>query len=239
MIRLENINMDYGKGNIFSDLNFKVEKNKVTTIIGESGCGKTTLLNIIAGIVKSYQGSIVSDEDIEISYMFQESRLLPWKTVHENIRFVLKDNVPENQIDLRIRKSLEIVNMQEHENEYPKNLSGGMKQRVALARSIAFPSNIILMDEPFSGLDYYRKVQLIEDFNKMVKDINKTIILVTHDITAALMFSDRIFLLGKSPTQIIEKYDVELEREKRDILSKEIKTIEDQIYDNMRKISKG
>ncbi|MCT4633836.1 MAG: ABC transporter ATP-binding protein [Firmicutes bacterium] len=239
MIRLENINMNYGKGDIFSDLTFKIEKNKVTTIIGESGCGKTTILNIIAGIVKTFRGDIISDEDIEISYMFQESRLLPWKTVYENIRFVLKDNVPENQVEDRIAKALEIVNMQEHRNEYPNNLSGGMKQRVALARSIAFPSNIILMDEPFSGLDYYRKVQLIDDFNRMVKDINKTIILVTHDITAALMFSDKIILLGNRPTEIIEEYEVGVERQKRDILSKEIKDIEDQIYSSMRKLSRG
>lgn len=186
---LENINKSYEDLEVLKSLNLEVEENRITTIMGPSGCGKSTLLNIVAGTIDYDSGELTNFEDKIISYLFQEPRLLPWKTVYSNIEFVMK-HIPESKRDTIIRKNLELVGLWDFKDYYPKELSGGMKQRAAIARTFSYPSDILLMDEPFKSVDHEMKVQLIKSFQAIWESHKRTVIFVTHDKEAEELLSD-------------------------------------------------
>lgn len=151
MIQLRGITKTFNNLHIFENFNMTIQDKKITCFLGASGCGKSTLLNMIAGIMPYEQGSIEGIGGGNKSYIFQDTRLLPWATVEENILFVLKSLRNMNQQDV-VAKYLDLVKLSEYRNYYPKELSGGMKQRVTIARAFAYPSDVLLMDEPFKGL---------------------------------------------------------------------------------------
>ena len=176
MIRLENIVKKYGDNIVLDNFSLELSRGERLAIMGESGCGKTTLLRIIAGLTEADGGEISRNGDI--SYMFQEPRLLPWKTAEENVCAVLKkENFPLAQ------RYLSLVGLADANKKYPRELSGGMAQRVAFARFLAFAeetgADILLLDEPFSALDSETEVQMLNILLDFAAD--KTVILVTHD----------------------------------------------------------
>ncbi|PAB59890.1 ABC transporter ATP-binding protein [Anaeromicrobium sediminis] len=219
-ISIKNLNKSYDDLKVYKDFNIKFEKNKINTLLGPSGCGKTTLINIIAGLSKYDSGHIEGLDFRNISYIFQEPRLIPWLSVYDNIDFVLKGQFEQKKRDQIIRSHLELVNLHEFKDYYPENLSGGMKQRVSIARAFSYPSNILLMDEPFKGLDMSLKQDIINSFIKLYEKQPKTIIYVTHHIDESLLLSDYIYILNNSPVEIIEKISIFEEKRERD-LSKE------------------
>ena len=195
-MRIENININYGNDIVYENFSIELKDNKINCIIGSSGCGKTTLLNYIA--------NELLQKGIKISYIFQNDNLIPWKNVYSNLKLIAKNNIKEDQVEIEIEKILEEVGLKEFKYYYPNELSGGMKQRVNIARALLGTFDVILMDEPFKSLDIKCKSNIIS----IIKDLNIkkgiTIIMVTHDKEEILNLADNLFLLGNRPVQILE-----------------------------------
>lgn len=196
------------------DISLTVEEGEFISFIGPSGCGKTTLLSIIAGLIRPTAGNVYienqkvyGNKDLSIGYMLQQDYLFPWKTIEENITLGLR--LLKQDVDRGIAsKLLKDVGLPAVEKKYPRELSGGMRQRVALARTLAVDPKILLLDEPFSALDYQSKLKLEDLVFKMLKQYNKTAILVTHDIGEAIAMSDRIILFSPRPGRIHEIFEI-------------------------------
>lgn len=178
MLQLRGINKTFGDSVIYSDFDIEFREGVTTCIFGPSGCGKTTLLNIIGGLLKPDDGTLQGFDGKRFGYIFQEPRLLPWKTVRQNIEFVA-DGKDSDEF-------LKLVDLQHAADKYPSQLSGGMSQRVSIARALAVKPDIILMDEPFSNLDRILKKNIIDSFRNIMETERKTVIYVTHDIDEAI-----------------------------------------------------
>jgi len=198
--KVKNINKSYGDLKVLDNISIDFPENKITCILGPSGCGKTTLLNIMAGLLDMDSGEIIGFENGDISFVFQEDRLIPWKNVEENLAFVLRDKVNKKEIAEIVDNYLKLVGLEEYKYYYPKDLSGGMKQRINILRAFIYPSKILIMDEPFKSLDMDNK-QILMD---LVKVGNRTCIMVTHDMEEALTLGDRIVILTGKPARVKE-----------------------------------
>ena len=206
---IKNLCKRYQDKVVLKDFSLDIKPRTITCITGESGCGKTTLLNLIAGIIRPDSGTI--ELDGKVSYLFQEPRLLPWRTALENVALALKD-------EKKAREILELVGLKDSLDKYPSELSGGMRQRVAMARAFSYPSSIILMDEPFQNLDVKLKNNLLQLFLKLWEQEQKTVLWVTHDITEACLSADLVLCvtLGpQSPMEITQTYQIPLARAQR------------------------
>lgn len=179
-IRIESLTKKFGEQIIFDDLNLTIPLNKTTVLSGPSGCGKTTLLRIIAGLDRDYTGTVTGVPG-NISFMFQEDRLLPWQSVRGNIEFVLKDVLSEQDMDAVINEMIEAVQLTGHEDKPPRELSGGMKRRAAMARAYCYPAGLYLLDEPFKGFDPKLLSDMLALYERLFINRHKTVILVTHD----------------------------------------------------------
>lgn len=218
-IIIKNLKKTFGNLVLYDNFNEEFEKNKINVLIGPSGCGKTTLINIVANI-ENYEKGIVEGVDIKkISYIFQEPSLINWLTVYENIEFVLSSLYEKKEIKEIIQYYLKLVNLYDFKDYYPDNLSGGMKQRVAIARAFSYPSNILLMDEPFKGLDVTLKNEIMKSFIKMYKKEEKTVLYVTHNIEDALTIGHNIYILCNNPVSTISKICIKNPLNNRDLSS--------------------
>lgn len=194
-MKLISVSKSYGDNKVFDDFSLEVEENKILAVLGASGCGKTTLLNIVSGLT-DYEGKVEKSGD-RISYIFQNKRLLPNLTVYKNVEYVLKNVYPKEKIPVVVEEVLRKVELYDSRNLYPSELSGGMGQRVSLARAFAYPSEILLMDEPFKALDVSLKKRIINVFNSLYENDRRTTLFVTHDIEEAFALADRIIVLQK------------------------------------------
>lgn len=229
-IIIRNLHKKFGDLEIFTGLDLAFPGDKITVVLGPSGCGKTTLLNLLAGMDTDYAGSIGGLEQSTISYLFQEPRLLPWKTVAENIEFVLSGKMERQEIKRQVKSHLGLVGLAGFTDYYPGELSGGMKQRTAVARAFSYPSNTILMDEPFQALDLRLKLSLVDAFVSLWKKEKRTVVFVTHDIQEALLLGDRLVLLSDRPAQVAETFPVVIPQEKRSLKQNELLSIEQELY---------
>jgi len=191
---------------LFKDFNIDFREHTISCILGPSGCGKTTLLNMISNTSQPGSGNFMGFNDKIISYIFQEPRLLPWKTVLENIYFVLNDSLSKKEKESIALKYSQLVELEKFNNYYPSKLSGGMKQRVAIARAFSYPSDIILMDEPLKALDLRLKMNLIKSFRQLWQMDKRTVIFVSHDIDEALLLGNDIYVFSKAPVEIKRKF---------------------------------
>jgi NitT/TauT family transport system ATP-binding protein len=198
---------------VFSNFSATFLGKKVNCILGPSGCGKTSLLNMIGGTLQPDSGDIGTFKSMSVSYVFQEPRLLPWRTVAQNIAFVLENRYPKSDIPARVNENLEKVELLKFRDYYPGQLSGGMKQRVALARAFASDTELILMDEPFRALDVKLKNSLME---KVWETDPCTVIFVSHDVDEVLRIGHHILLFSEPPVKILTSYTLPgpLSREK-------------------------
>lgn len=221
-VSVKNLNITFDQKIIYKDFSLDFESNKITALLAPSGAGKTTLLKAI------------SKQEKNSSFLFQNPRLLPWKTVFENLTLPLENtNLSKEEIIQRGNYFLSKVGLLDRKSDFPKNLSGGEKQRVAMARSFAYPSSLLLMDEAFQSQDLGLKLKLMEDFLQLSKSENKTVILVTHDIREAICLADRLLVLKGSPNQIVMDMENPLSSESHSIkekyISKKFLEIEEKI----------
>lgn len=200
-MKIKNINIKYGNNIIYENFNIEFKDHKINCIIGSSGCGKTTLLNYIS--------NELLEKGVSLSYIFQNDNLIPWKNVYSNLKLIAKNHFKSDVLDLEIDKALEYVGLKEVKYYYPNELSGGMKQRVNIARSLLGNFEVLIMDEPFKSLDIQCKNKIISIIKNLNIQKRITIIMVTHDKEEILSLADNLFLLGNRPVRIIEnvKYD--------------------------------
>lgn len=184
MISIRNLTKKFNNSTLFDSLCLEIPLDKPVVIAGRSGCGKTTLLRILAGLDREYEGTMEGMPD-RISFMFQEDRLLPWQSVKGNIEFVLKDVMDKSAMHESVARMIEAVQLTGHEDKLPSELSGGMKRRVALARTFCYPAELLLMDEPFKGFDEKLNDEMIALFGDLYVNTGKKVILVTHDLSIA------------------------------------------------------
>ena len=201
-ISINNLNKSFGSKIVFKDFNLDLNDEKINCIVGKSGCGKSTFLNIISGLTDIDSGEILGINTCDISYVFQEDRLIDWLTVEENISLVVKRIYDKKKIKKLCDKYLDLVGIKEYKNYYPQMLSGGLRQRVNIARSFIYPSKIIIMDEPFKSIDVVNKEIIMNNFKKILEKEKRTVLFVTHDIDEAILLSDKIYVLGNSPVEI-------------------------------------
>ena len=223
LLELRNINLTYqtlkSETKAIENVNFSVEQGEFVSIVGPSGSGKTTILSIIAGLLKASSGDVLLDGEkitgisTNVGYMFQRDNLFEWLTVLQNIKLGLKINSGKNCLNQD--KLNELVNkygLSGFEKSKPNELSGGMRQRVSLIRTLALNPKLLLLDEPFSALDYQTRLSVQTDIHSIIKSENKTAILVTHDISEAISMSDKIIVLSKRPGTV--KNIIELDFDK-------------------------
>ena len=209
---------------VLDDISFDIYEGDFIGLIGPSGCGKSSILNILSSLDKEYKGTIKTKENLKIGYMFQEDTLFPWLTIYDNAILGLKisktytkENI--NYIDNLLKK----YNLYDFKDKYPKELSGGMKQRLSLIRTLAFKPDILLLDEPYSALDYQTKLKVSNDVYQIIKNENKTAIIVTHDIEEAISMCSKIIVLSKRPTKIINSHIIKLSDSKDPINNRKAK----------------
>ncbi|MBC8630243.1 ABC transporter ATP-binding protein [[Eubacterium] tenue] len=198
-----------GEVEVLKNINFSLNEGEILTILGPSGSGKSTILNILTKLLEPTSGEVNIKGNI--GYMFQRDHLLEWRNIMDNITIGLEiQHQKTPQSISKIENLLKTYGLWDFRNMYPKELSGGMKQRVALIRTLAVNPDILLLDEPFSALDYQTRILVSDDIYKIIKNENKSTILVTHDISEAISMSDKIAVLSKRPATVKNIYDINL-----------------------------
>ena len=194
------------------DITLDIRNGEYIAIVGPSGCGKSTLLNIIGGIDKKSSGKIIMDEDIRIGYMLQNDCLFTWLNILDNCLIGLKIRNDLNDENINyVKELLNTYGLGDFMYNYPSSLSGGMKQRVALIRTLALKPDILLLDEPFSALDYQTRLAVSDDVYKIIRDNEKSVIMITHDIAEAISMADRVIVLTNRPAKVKKIFDIEME----------------------------
>lgn len=229
MITFSNVDLQFKDVVVMENFSEVFHENKINCILGPSGCGKTTLLNLLSGILKEDRGQITKPE--KVSYVFQEETLVPQKTARKNLELVLK-SVYKDKAELRavIDRFLKISDLEMAADMYPHEMSGGMRQRLALIRAFAYPSEILLMDEPFRALDITLKENIIQAFLTLYAEDNRTVIFVTHDVDEALMTGDYIYVYANKPMTLQKRFEVSEEQANRKLYGESITAIKNEIY---------
>lgn len=219
IVSLQNVSLTYhsadGETLAIEDISLSIPEGKFVSIVGPSGCGKSTLLSIIAGLLKPSSGSVilqgtpVDGPNMNTGYMLQHDHLFEWHTIWQNVLLGLKVRHTDTQeAKQKLRKLLNAYGLEKFINHYPRELSGGMRQKVALIRTLAVDPPILLLDEPFSALDYQTRLALSEEISSIIRKEGKTAILVTHDISEAISMSDSILVFSPRPAHIKKSFDI-------------------------------
>lgn len=215
VLNVVNISKKYhsqeGETNAIENISFNIKDGEFIGIIGPSGCGKSTILNIISALDKDYIGQITFKDNYTFGYMLQEDALFPWLTVLDNALLGLKLSKKLNHnTEAYVNELLDKYGLNDFKKKYPSSLSGGMKQRLALIRTLAIKPDILLLDEPYSALDYQTRLKVSDDVYKIIKEEEKTVLIVTHDIAEAISMCDKIIVLTKRPSKIKSIHKINL-----------------------------
>ena len=218
VLELEKVSKKYqaknGEVEALKDISFYINEGEFVSIIGPSGCGKSTLLSIIAGLEPKTSGEIKTNG--ALGYMLQKDSLLEWRNIYDNVIFGLEishQKTKENEEN--VKDLLKKYGLYEFKDKYPNQLSGGMRQRAALIRTLAINPKILLLDEAFSALDYQTRIMVTADIYKILKNENITALIVTHDISEAISMSDRVVVLSKRPATVKSMHTINFEMENR------------------------
>jgi ABC-type nitrate/sulfonate/bicarbonate transport system ATPase subunit len=209
-LRVEGVSLSFGAVEVFRRLSLEIERGEFVAVVGPSGCGKTTLLNLLSGFVKPSAGEVACGGRLRMVY--QQDSLLPWQTVAENISLGLRGLGDGGERGRQLGDMLRLIGLEEFASHYPHQLSGGMRQRVELARALAGDTDVLLLDEPFSSLDYLTRLRLRRELARMLAELPRTVVLVTHDIEEAAQLADRILVLSDRPARVTRELRVALGR---------------------------
>jgi NitT/TauT family transport system ATP-binding protein len=219
-----NLSFSYPGGSpLFDNFSIDLPEGAVSAILGPSGCGKTTFLHLVAGLLQPSAGTAGRTEGTAVSYLFQEPRLLPWLTVRENIALVNDDSQT-------VESLLEMVELAGMADIRPDRLSGGMRQRVAMARAFAFDASLLLMDEPFQALDLALRISLVNSFRQLWSEAPKTTVFVSHDVQEAIILGDTISVLSEPPVKIAGYFNNPVARGDRRLDNPELLELEARLY---------
>lgn len=215
ILRLEDVSFSYhslmGETEVLKDLSFSVKEGEFIAIVGPSGCGKSTLLNIICGLLKIKTGKRILAENTSVGYMLQHDHLFEWRSIYENVTLGLEIQHKQTKENTDyVLSLLENYGLLDFKDKQPSELSGGMKQRAALIRTLALHPQILLLDEPFSALDYQTRLLVSSDIGRIIRSTNKTAILVTHNLSEAISLADRVLVLSKRPSSIRKDMEIHL-----------------------------
>ena len=232
-IKLVNVSKFYAvekeQVKVLNGIDLDIPAHQITIILGRSGCGKTTLLRLVAGLEVFEEGEVQGINLKRKAYVFQEDRLMPWLDVKKNITFGLKNKEVNDQ---KIDEIIEMVGLKKFNHAYPSQLSGGMKQRVSIARAFAYNPDFIMMDEPFSALDFFTREQMQKELLKIQEKTNCSILFVTHSIDEALMLGDKIVILEKGIVK--SQYEIEEKNHERDLLDDKFLALKKQIINDLK-----
>jgi NitT/TauT family transport system ATP-binding protein len=233
-VTISNLEKVYGEGTertrAIEDLTFEVDGGEFVSVVGPSGCGKSTLLYLVAGFLDATSGTIaVDDESIDgpgtdRGVVFQDYALFPWRTVFENVTYGLEElGMPKDERQAVAGEYIEMVDLDGFEDKYPKELSGGMKQRVALARTLAYEPKILLMDEPFGALDQPLRESLQDQLIDIWSDLEKTVLFITHDVEEAVYLSERVMIMTRHPgtKKTVTEVDLDRSNSREEIITSE------------------
>lgn len=209
-LRLENVSRSFGEIEVLRSLSLDVELGEFVAVVGPSGCGKTTLLNLFSGFDVPTAGRVVCEGRVRMVY--QQDGLFPWSTVAENISMGLREIGDEGERARQLKEILALIKLKGFEQHYPHQLSGGMRQRVELARALSGETDTLLLDEPFSALDYLTRLRLRRELSRMLRERPRTVVLVTHDIEEAAQLADRVVVLSERPATIRCELRLDMER---------------------------
>lgn len=197
----------HGEMKSLDAVSFSIIPGEFAAIVGPSGCGKTTLLNVIAGLLKDYEGTLTVQKPI--GYMFQKDQLLEWRSIYKNVILGLEIKQQINEENLaRVNAMLKRYGLYEFRNAYPRQLSGGMRQRAALVRTLALSPKLLLLDEPFSALDAQTRLQVSNDIGSIIKQEHISTVMVTHDLQEAVSMADKVFVLSHRPGHIVKEMQI-------------------------------
>lgn len=225
-LELSQVGIDFptpkGPFNALTDVNLRIKKGEFISLIGHSGCGKSTVLNIVAGLYKAtYGGVLLEDKEVnepgpERAVVFQNHSLLPWLSVYKNVELAVKQTKngrSKHEIKQWVEHNLDLVQMTHARDKLPSEISGGMKQRVGIARALSMEPKVLLMDEPFGALDALTRAHLQDSLMEIHADLGNTVIMITHDVDEAVLLSDRIVMMTNGPSATVgEILEIELER---------------------------
>jgi ABC-type nitrate/sulfonate/bicarbonate transport system ATPase subunit len=235
-VQIQNKVYSNSPNNVLQDCNLEIKPQDFVTILGGSGCGKSTLLKLISGLDTNFNGEIflgnklVKGPSTDCGFVFQELRLFPWMTVKDNVVFALKKENKSHQED--ILKILKLLNLDDFYDLYPNSLSGGMSQKLALARALINIPNLLLLDEPFASLDYISKMRLQNELVEVLTKFKTTVLMVTHDIEEAVFVSDKVLIMSPRPSKIVKTFKINLKKP-RDRTSKDFLEIYQKVLDYM------
>lgn len=221
-VQVDNLTKCYGDLLVLDDISFEIYEGEFLSIVGPTGCGKTTFLNTLSKFIPATKGEILVDgiqanpEKQNIAFVFQEPSAIPWLSIEDNIRFALKiKRLPEDEIEKRVENMLELVGLKSYRKHFPKQLSASMEQRVVIARNFAINPDLLLMDEPYGQLDIKLRYYLEDELLRIWKELNSTVLFVTHNIEEAVYMGERVLILSNKPAKIKEEVIVNLPRPRK------------------------
>jgi NitT/TauT family transport system ATP-binding protein len=221
ILKVSNLSKNYGNLQVINGWDIELEEGEKVVLVGPSGCGKTTFFRIISGLEKATGGTV----DVfaqKVGYVFQEPRLFPWRTVFDNLR-IIRDE------EDKIEEVIKMMSLEGFEQLIPSKLSGGMKQRVNLARALLIEPDFLILDEPFSSLDLKIKLAIMNDIEKLWSKYKFSLLMVTHDLKEAIFLADKVIILSSRPSKILRTFDINLEMNERDITDRHFLELESKI----------
>lgn len=207
---IEDVSLSFGATQVFEHISVSIQRGEFVAVVGPSGCGKTTLLNLLSRFIKPTSGLVECEGRVRMVY--QSDSLLPWQTVRENIALGLRHIGDQNEVNRQLEAMLRLIKLEGFGDHYPHQLSGGMRQRVELARALIGDTDILLLDEPFSSLDYLTRIRMRNELARMLAQLPRTVVLVTHDIEEAAQLADRIIVLSERPARVCSEFRIGLAR---------------------------